>query len=429
MKTTVQPAVQPLRGSLHIPGDKSISHRALLFGALASGTSRIHGMLSTGDCLATQSCLAQLGVTIEPNIDGTVLVRGVGLQGLSQPTTDIHCGRSGTTLRLLAGILAGQSFPSVLTGDRQLLRRPMARIVNPLREMNSTIKATNGCAPLRIAGAKLQGAVHDLAIASAQVKSALLLAGLYADGDTTVHQCGPARDHTERMLAAMGAKVQVDGLSVSIEPTTALSPLELRVPGDISSAAFPIVAAILVPGSKITLRHVGLNPTRTGLLDVLMAMGADIEIANRSTDSGEPVGDITVTSSHLTATTVEGHTVVRMIDEFPILAVAACYAQGTTIIHGASELRAKETDRIATVASELRALGAQIGEYQDGFAIHGPTPLHGGIVDSHRDHRLAMALTIAGLVAQNDVIVDQAEYAADSYPGFLEQIHLLGVRQ
>lgn len=429
MKTTVQPAAQPLCGSLHVPGDKSISHRALLFGALATGTSRIHGLLSTGDCLATQTCLAQLGVTIEHDTDGTVVVHGVGLRGLTAPTTDIHCGRSGTTLRLLAGILAGQSFSSKLTGDRQLLRRPMARIVDPLRAMQSTIKSTNGCAPLRITGTKLHGAIHDLTIASAQVKSALLLAGLFADSDTTVHQCGPARDHTERMLDAMGAGVHVDGLTVRIEPAAALSPLALRIPGDISSAAFPIVAAILVPGSTITLRHVGLNPTRTGLLDVLIAMGADIEIVNRSIDSGEPVGDLTVRSSQLSATTVDGPTVVRMIDEFPILAVAACYAQGTTIVHGASELRAKETDRIATVASELRALGARIGEYEDGFAIHGPTPLHGGLVDSHRDHRLAMALTIAGLVAQDDVIVDQAEYAADSYPGFLEQLHSLGESQ
>ena len=426
MKTTVQPVTQPLCGSLHVPGDKSISHRALLFGALATGRSRIHGLLTTGDCLATQTCLAQLGVSIEHNTDGIVAVHGVGLQGLTAPTADIHCGRSGTTLRLLAGILAGQSFSSTLTGDRQLLRRPMARIVNPLRAMRSTIKSTNGCAPLRITGTRLHGAVHDLSIASAQVKSALLLAGLLAEGDTTVQQCGPARDHTERMLAAMGANVHVEGLTVRVEPTASLSPLTLRIPGDISSAAYPIVAATLIPGSTITLRHVGLNPTRTGLLDVLIAMGADIEIANRSMDGGEPVGDLSVRSSQLSATTVEGPTVIRMIDEFPILAVASCYAQGTTIVHEASELRAKETDRIATVASELRALGARISEYEDGFAIHGPTPLHGGAVDSHRDHRLAMALTIAGLVAQDGVIVDQAEYASDSYPGFLHQLYSLG---
>lgn len=429
MRTTIHPSLRPLRGSLHVPGDKSISHRALLFGALATGTSGIRGLLSTGDCLATRTSLAQLGVDIKNDADGTVLVHGVGLQGLTPPTTDVHCGRSGTTLRLLAGILAGQSFSSTLTGERQLLRRPMARIVKPLQAMGSIIKSTNGCAPLRISGSKLQGATHDLTIASAQVKSALLLAGLTADGATTVRQCGPARDHTERMLAAMGVGLHVDGLNVTIKPLSSLEPLSLCVPGDISSAAFPIVAATLVPDSEIALRYVGINPTRTGLLDVLATMGADIEISNRSIDSGEPVGDLTIRSSQLSATTIEGNTVVRMIDEFPILAVAACYARGTTIVHGASELRAKETDRIATVASELRLLGARIGEFEDGFAIHGPTPLHGGLVNSHRDHRLAMALTIAGLAAQDDVIVDQAEYAADSYPGFLEQLHSLGETQ
>ena len=428
MKSTIRPASQPLKGKLVIPGDKSISHRALLFGALATGSSRIRSLLATGDCLATQACLKQLGVHIEQETSGDMIVHGVGLRGLTKPISDIDCRRSGTTLRLLAGILAGQSFPSTLTGDRQLLRRPMMRIVEPLRDMEASIRATNGCAPLHITGTQLRGATHNLNIASAQVKSALLLAGLLAECDTTIRQCGPARDHTERLLAAMGARVQVDGLSVSIEPAASLSPLNLRVPGDISSAAFPIVAALLIPESQISLCHVGLNPTRTGLLDVLMAMGANIGIANIKTDGGEPVGDITVRSSHLTATVIEGDTVVRMIDEFPILAVAACFAQGTTIVRGASELRAKETDRIAVVASQLRQLGAQIGEYHDGFAIHGPTPLHGGSVDSHRDHRLAMALTIAGLVADSPVTVDQAEYAGDSYPGFSEQLQNLGVR-
>jgi len=425
MKTTVRPALGPLRGTIEVPGDKSISHRALLFGSLADGESRIGGLLRSGDCLATRACLGALGVNIEDASDKSVIIHGVGLYGLAAPTEPIDCGRSGTAMRLLAGILAGQDFPSTLTGDDQLLRRPMLRIVEPLREMGGKIEATDGHAPLRIVGTRLRGISHDLAIASAQVKSALLLAGLYADRRTTIRQGGPARDHTEKMLAAMGANIEVDDLTVTVDPPQSLSPFTIHVPGDISSAAFPIVAALLVPGSEITLTHMGLNPTRTGLLDVLEVMGARIRVDNRRIENGEPVGDVTVRSSRLKATTISGSTVVRMIDEFPILAVAASFAHGKTVVHDAKELRVKETDRISTIVSELRALGAKIEEHPDGFAIDGPTPLRGGIVDSHRDHRLAMALTVAGLAAEGDVIVNRAEYAADSYPGFLDQLHSL----
>jgi len=425
MKTIVRPTHGPLRGTLSVPGDKSISHRALLFGALANGRSRISGLLSSGDCRTTRACLERFGVEIEDGADDSVIIHGVGLRGLTSPADAIDCGRSGTTMRLLAGILAGQNFSSTLTGDDQLLRRPMLRIVKPLQAMGGEIESADGRAPLRIVGTQLRGIAHTLSVASAQVKSALLLAGLYADGPTTICQCGPARDHTERMLEAMGASIQVDGLTVAIDPSQSLSPLSISIPGDISSAAFPIVAALLVPGSEITLTRVGLNPTRTGLLDVLETMGARIQIDNRCIESGEPVGDFTVRASRLTSTTIDGNAVVRMIDEFPILAVAASFAHGTTIVRGAAELRVKETDRIATILAELRTLGARIDEHPDGFEVHGPTALQGGIVDSHRDHRLAMALTVAGLAAKGNVTVDQAEYAADSYPRFLEQLYSL----
>jgi len=426
VNTAVRPMRAPLSGSVQVPGDKSISHRALLLASLADGESRVNGLLRSRDCVATWDCMQALGVEIEYDTDEAVLIRGTGLHGLQAAATPIDCVRSGTTLRLLAGVLCGQRFSGVLTGDTQLLRRPMRRIVEPLRAMGADIADENGHAPLRITGHPLRGATHELTVASAQVKSALLLAGLFADSATIVRQPGPARDHTERMLAAMGASVRVEDLAVTLHPPESLSPVSLRVPGDISSAAFLLVAALLIPDSEITLRCVGLNPTRTGLLDVLEQMGAQIEIAARRVESGEPVGDLTIRSSELVGTAIEGSTVVRMIDEFPILAVAATSARGTTIVRNAQELRVKETDRIGTTVSELRVLGAEIEEAEDGFVVQGPTPLRGGVVDSHRDHRLAMALTVAGLVAEDEVTVRQAEYAEDSYPRFSEQLEALG---
>jgi 3-phosphoshikimate 1-carboxyvinyltransferase len=425
----VRPMRVPLRGSLRVPGDKSISHRALLLASLADGESRIEGLLRSGDCLATRDCLRVLGVEIEDDADEAVLIRGTGLRGLQGAAAPIDCVRSGTTLRLLAGILCGQGFSSVLTGDPQLLRRPMRRIVEPLLAMGADITDENGHAPLRIVGRVLRGVTHELTVASAQVKSALLLAGLFADGATTVRQPGPARDHTERMLIAMGASVRMEDLAVTLHPPESLSPVSVCVPGDISSAAFPLVAALLIPDSEITLQCVGLNPTRIGLLDVLEQMGARIKIAARRLESGEPVGDLTICGSELVGTTISGSAVVRMIDEFPILAVAAALARGETIVRDAQELRVKETDRIGAIVSELRALGAEIEETEDGFVVQGPTTLRGGVVDSHRDHRLAMALTVAGLVAEDEVTVRQAEYAADSYPGFSEQLEALGGEQ
>jgi len=415
-RLTVRPGA-PLRGRVRVPGDKSISHRALLLGALAEGTSRVDGFLPARDCLATLDCVRALGIEIETRSNTTLTIHGCGLQA---PGAPLNCARSGTTMRLLAGILAGQSFECTLTGDPQLLRRPMKRVVEPLRRMGAGIEDTGGHAPLTIRGRALHGCDYTLPIASAQVKSALLLAGLYADGPTVVRQPGPARDHTERMLAAMGADVEIDGLTVILSPlSSSLSPLSLRIPGDISSAAFPLVAAVLVDGSEITVTGVGVNPTRTGLLDVLRAMGANVTRENEREQSGEPVADVTVRAASLTGVEIGGDTVVRMIDEFPVLAVAATQAHGTTTVRDAAELRVKETDRIGAIVAGLRALGARIDPLPDGFVVKGPTPLRGAVVDSHGDHRLAMALAVAGLIAQGETVIENAECIDDSFPSFV----------
>jgi 3-phosphoshikimate 1-carboxyvinyltransferase len=436
-RLTVHPS-KPLRGRVCVPGNKSISHRALLLGALAEGDSQVSGFLPSGDCLATLNCLRVLGIKIETHDETTLTVHGRGLYGLRASAAPLNCVRSGTTMRLLAGILAGQSFESTLTGDPQLLRRPMRRIVEPLRRMGAEIEDTDGCSPLTVRGRALRGYDHTLAVASAQVKSALLLAGLYADGPTTVRQPGPARDHTELMLKAMGANIEISGLTVTLSPrlppavavaTTgrrlSLSPLSLSIPGDISSAAFPLVAAALIPNSKVTVENVGVNPTRTGVLDVLRAMGADITLNNKREQEGEPVADVTVRSADLLGVEVGGDTVVRALDEFPVLAVAATQARGTTRVRDAAELRVKETDRIAAVVAELRALGARIDPLPDGFIIEGPTPLRGVVMDSHGDHRLAMALAVAGLIAKGETVIENAECIPDSFPGFVELMRKL----
>lgn len=416
----------PLRGEARVPGDKSISHRALLFGALANGESRVAGFLPSGDCLATLSCLQALEIEIERHDATTLTVHGRGLRGLQAPRVPLDCVRSGTTMRLLAGILAGQAFDTVLTGDPQLLRRPMGRITEPLSTMGAEIEDHEGHAPLSIHGRPLRGGDHTLTVASAQVKSALLLGGLYAHGPTVVRQPGPARDHTERMLAAMGADVAVDGLNVTLTPGADLAPNPLTVPGDVSSAAFPLVTAAILPNSAVTIRDMGVNPTRTGLLDVLEQMGATISLQNERQQGGEPVADVTVKSSTLRGVEISGPTVVRMIDEFPILAVAATQAEGRTVVREAAELRVKETDRIATVVAGLQTLGAHVEPLPDGFIITGPTPLHGGRVESHGDHRLAMALTVAGTIARGETVLENASCIGDSFPGFASLMRGLG---
>jgi 3-phosphoshikimate 1-carboxyvinyltransferase len=425
-RLTVQPS-GPLMGQVRVPGDKSISHRALMFGALADGRSRIDGFLPSGDCLATLGCLEALGVEIDRHDETTFTVHGRGLRGLQKPTGPLDCIRSGTTMRLMAGILAGQSFDCTLTGDPQLLRRPMRRITEPLRAMGAEVEDADGCAPLIIHGRGLQGHDHTLAVASAQVKSALLLAGLYADGPTVVRQPGPARDHTERMLMAMGAKIAIAGLNITLTPVDALTPNSLTVPGDISSAAFLLVAAALTKGSEVTVEGVGVNPTRTGLLGVLGEMGARIDVENARVQGGEPVADLTVRFSSLRGVEVGGSTVVRMIDEFPILAVAATQAHGTTVVRDAAELRVKETDRIVVIVEGLRAMGASIEPRPDGFIVEGPTPLKGALVDSGGDHRLAMALAVAGMIAEGETVIENSECIADSFPGFMALMQRLEI--
>ena len=429
MRITVEKA-RGLGGRIKVPGDKSISHRALLLGAIAEGTTRIRNFLPAADCLATLACVRGLGIEVERLSETELIVQGRGLHGLREPRDVLDCAGSGTTMRLLAGILAGQPFYSVLMGNEQLRRRPMARIVEPLRQMGATVLGRdNGrLPPLTILGGNLHGIEYRLPVASAQVKSAILLAGLYADGPTVIHEPGPARDHTERMLAAMGANIQypISNITgITLRGDTELSSLDIVIPGDISSAAYFIAAACLVPGSEVVVVGVGVNPTRVGFLDALRAMGADIVVENQREVSGEPVADVVVRAGDLRGIEVRGDQVPRMIDEFPILAVVASQAEGTTMVGDAAELRVKETDRIANIAVELRKLGARIEERPDGFVVEGPTPLVGTQVNSHGDHRLAMSLAIAGLVAEGKTTVEGAECIADSFPGFEKTLRAL----
>ena len=426
MRLTVRKA-EGRGGRVKVPGDKSISHRALLLGAIAEGTTRIQNFLPAADCLATLACVRALGVEVERPSEMELVVQGQGLHGLMEPKDVLDCAGSGTTMRLLAGILAGQPFYSVLTGNEQLRRRPMGRIAEPLRQMGATVLGRDDgrLPPLTILGGDLHGIEYKLPVASAQVKSAILLAGLYADGPTVIHEPGPARDHTERMLAAMGANIQypISNITgITLRGDTELSSLDIVVPGDISSAAYFIAAACLVPGSEVTIEGVGVNHTRTGFLDALREMGADILVENQQEVSGEPVADVAVRAGGLRGIEVRGDKVPRMIDEFPILAVVASQAQGTTVVGDANELRVKETDRIANIAVELRKLGARIEERPDGFVVEGPTRLVGAQVNSHGDHRLAMSLAIAGLAAEGETAIEGAECIADSFPGFEETL-------
>ena len=416
-----------IKGTIDIPGDKSISHRAILLGSITNGTSQIRRCSTCNDCISSMRAIESLGIKIERNDLNEVKIYGQGLHGFSEPKEPIDCGRSGTTIRLIAGLLVGQSFSSILTGDPQLLKRPMNRIAEPLVKMGAEITTNNGFAPIQIHGTQINGFNHDLSIASAQVKSAILLAGLYAKGKTTVSQPGNSRDHTEKMLLAMGAELEVNGSCITIQPTNSLKPLDLTVAGDISSAAYPIAAAILADDAEIICKNVGINRTRTGLIDVLQKMGANIEFSNKRLLGEEPVADIKATTSKLRGVEVSGDTVVRMIDEFPIFAVLATQANGKTIVKNAKELRVKETDRIKTVATELSKLGADITTFEDGFEINGPTKLSGDVVNSHGDHRLAMALIIAGITAGKPLTIDDVDCISDSYPPFFKTMQTIGV--
>ena len=427
-KITITPSPS-LTGNCSVPGDKSISHRAVMFGSIAEGETHIRNFLDGGDCRSTIDVMRGLGVQVDVVTPTELVVHGRGLDGLQEPANVLDCGNSGTTIRLLTGLLVGQQFATFLNGTAQIRRRPMGRIVRPLRGMGADImgRQMGEYAPLGIRPSRLRGLEYTMPVASAQVKSCLLLAGLYAHGLTIVIEPGPARDHTERMLVAMGAPIAVYGNKITSErPQTPLKALDITVPGDISSAAFLLVAGAITPNSRITVTGVGTNPTRTGIVEALQAMGAAITFANEREEGGEPVADLVVTTSALRGTTFGGEQIVTMIDELPILAVAATQAEGRTVVRDAHELRVKETDRIATTVSELRKLGAKIEPTADGFIIDGPTPLVGAPVESHDDHRLAMAMTVAGLVARGQTEVYGAEVTADSFPGFEVTLQALG---
>ncbi len=424
---TIKPG--PLRGEIAVPSDKSITHRFLLFGAIAHGVSRVRQPLQSGDTLATMDVVRKLGVEVQSSDTGEWLIDGKGLFGLREPEEILDCVNSGTTVRLLIGLLAGQPFFSVLAGSPQLRKRPMGRVTKPLQKMGAQIfgRKEGRLLPLAIVGSSLKGIEYELPIASAQVKTAILLAGLYAQGLTVIKEPGPARDHTERMLISMGAPIQRKGPYISSEqPQQPLQPLDITIPGDFSSAAFPLAAAAITPDSNIHIRNVGVNPTRRGLLDALIAMGANVNLENWQESGGEPVGDLHIRYSELTGITVEGDQIVTMIDELPVFAVIATQARGDTIVKDAKELRVKETDRIATTVTELRKMGADIEELPDGFVVHGPTRLKGTTVWSHGDHRLAMALTIAGLIAEGSTILKETACSADSFPGFVETMRQIG---
>lgn len=426
----VYPA-QALQGVVELPGDKSISHRALLLGAVADGPGYLFNLNPGNDCRATLDCLRQLGVKIEIEEERTI-VWGRGLGGLCPPLRPLDCRNSATTMRLLAGLLAGQPFDAILTGSEQLMRRPMDRIMAPLRAMGAGVTSPDGLyPPLRVYGRPLHGLDYRLPVASAQVKSALLLAGLFADGPITLHEPAPARDHTERLLRAMAADLVCEGLSLRLMPPTRLAPVGTpdhpwRIPGDLSAAAFLLVAGCLVPHSQIRVRNVGLNPTRTGLLDALQAMGAQVKITEKAGPEIEPDGDLEIETARLCGTTVRDLLTLRLVDEVPILAVAATQAQGQTTITQAGELRFKESDRLHALATGLTRMGAQLQELPDGLVIVGPTPLHGAVVDSHGDHRLAMALAVAGLVAQGQTLIRNAACISDSFPSFPDTLNCLG---
>ncbi len=412
-----------LSGEITPPGDKSLSHRAVLCASIAEGETIINGFLAGEDTLNTVKAVQMLGIDIEGAGTGRFTVQGKGLDGLSEPAGVLDLGNSGTGMRLLAGLLAGQDFFSVLTGDQYLRKRPMARIVEPLRLMGAMIDGRSGgtLAPLAIRGAgrQLKPIQHASSVASAQVKSAVLLCGLYADGETSVSEPSKSRDHTERMFRFFGLEVKEQGLRVSMRGRQRLKARgALDIPADISSAAFFMVAASIVPGSELLIKNVGVNPTRTGIIDVLKDMGADITLANQREQAGEPVADITVRYRKLCAVQIKGDVIPRAIDEMPVLSVAAAFAQGKTVIRGAAELRVKESDRIATMAGELRRMGAEVTEFPDGMEITGRDRLRGARCESHGDHRIAMSLAIAGLAAEGETSVRGAGWIDTSFPGF-----------
>lgn len=414
--------VKALRGEVTIPGDKSISHRAVMFGSLAEGTTEVTNFLQGADCLSTIDAFRKMGIEIE-NTPEKILIHGKGLRGLQAPTSVLDMGNSGTTTRLISGILAGQSFESTLTGDASIQKRPMRRIIEPLSLMGADITSVNGndCAPLHITGRPLHGIHYHSKVASAQVKSAILLAGLYADGITKVTEPTISRNHTEIMLRYFGADLHTEETTALVHPNPCLTGQKINVPGDISSAAYFIVAGLIVPGSEILIRNVGINPTRDGILRVCQEMGGDISLLNVK-NNGEPVSDILVKSSTLHGITIEGDIIPTLIDELPIINIMAACAEGTTIIRDAAELKVKESNRIDVMVQYLRAMGCDITGTDDGMIINGGAPLRGAIVDSHLDHRIAMSFAVASLIADGETQIKGSDVVTISYPEFYKDL-------
>lgn len=410
-------------GQIKVPGDKSISHRAVMLGSLANGVTEISGFLKGADCLSTIDCFRKMGIDIDINGEN-VTVHGNGLRGLKKPDEMLYTGNSGTTTRLLCGILAGQNFDTSITGDASIQKRPMGRVVQPLSMMGAKIE--NEYCPLYITGTKLHGIDYKMPVASAQVKTAIILAGLYADGETVIHEIEKSRDHTELMLSAMGADLTVDNLDITVKPTNDLTAVNVDVPGDISSAAFFLVLGAIMPNSQITVTNVGINPTRTGIIDVLKDMGADITLENVHTSAGETVAGITVRSSSLKGTTVGGDIIPRLIDELPIIAVAAVFADGQTVIKDAQELKVKETNRIRAVVDEFNKCGIDITETDDGMIINGGKSIHGADFKTYGDHRMAMSLTVLAQLADGESTLDDSDCACVSYPTFFDDFYKLG---
>ena len=422
MNAVIKPSGK-LRGEITVPGDKSISHRSVMLGSIAKGDTRISGFLTGEDCLSTIDCFKKLGIDIEVN--GTdVTVHGKGLKGLSAPAETLDVGNSGTTLRLMSGILSAQPFTTRLTGDSSIQKRPMGRVASPLGLMGAKITSENEkmTAPLTIEGQSLHGIDYTLPVASAQVKSALILAGLYADGETRITEPEATRDHTEIMLNYLGADIRKEGDTIVVRPAAELTGKDITVPGDISSAAYFIAAALISKDSEVLIKNVGVNPTRTGIITAFKAMGGNIELTNERTVCGEPVADILVRSSRLHGVVIKGAIIPKLIDEIPVIAAAACYASGETVIADAAELRVKESDRIKTMAAELGRMGATVIQTDDGMIILGGIPLHGAVCESYNDHRVAMSVAVAALGAKGETQIKDCGCVDISFPGYFNAL-------
>lgn len=421
--------VKNIRGEITVPGDKSISHRAVMFGSLAQGTTTVENFLRGADCLSTIDCFRRLGIQIE-ELREQIIIHGKGLRGLSAPAQILDAGNSGTTTRLISGILSGQNFETTLTGDASIQKRPMKRIIEPLTQMGASITSLhgNGCAPLHIQGQSLHGIHYTTNVASAQVKSAILLAGLYADGPTSVTEPALSRNHSELMLRQFGADVQTEGTTATIQPGAFLNGQKIIVPGDISSAAYFIAAACITPDSELLIRNVGTNPTRDGILRVCRMMNADLTVLPHEITDGEPSADLLVRSSSLKGCVIEGSLIPTLIDELPVIAVMACFAEGTTIIRDAAELKVKESNRIDVMAENLTAMGARVTATDDGLIIEGGRPLRGAAIDSHLDHRIAMSFAVAALNADGETEIQDAECVNISYPAFYQDLNRISSR-